>query len=83
MNMRPTFPDHIAEITKSASVKLTFGQPAYLLPTYSNHPLKQVQVSLVFWCFLECSRMTQQRFSAKLLFDNNQDNGFVKFKIDL
>lgn len=45
MNMRPPVPDHITEIAKPASVKLAFGQPTYLLPTYSNQPLKQVQVN--------------------------------------
>ncbi|CAG9533585.1 unnamed protein product [Cercopithifilaria johnstoni] len=44
VNIRPPVPDHIAEITKSAGVKLTFGQPAYMLPTYSSQPLKQVQI---------------------------------------
>uniref|UniRef100_A0A0R3S4E4 Cytoplasmic polyadenylation element-binding protein 3 n=1 Tax=Elaeophora elaphi TaxID=1147741 RepID=A0A0R3S4E4_9BILA len=44
MNIRPPVPDHIAEITKSAGVKLAFGQPAYMVPAYANHPLKQVQI---------------------------------------
>uniref|UniRef100_A0A8R1TPN9 Cytoplasmic polyadenylation element-binding protein 3 n=1 Tax=Onchocerca volvulus TaxID=6282 RepID=A0A8R1TPN9_ONCVO len=44
MNIRPQIPDRIAEITKPPSVKLTFGQPTFLLPTYPSHPLKQVRV---------------------------------------
>ncbi|VBB28061.1 unnamed protein product [Acanthocheilonema viteae] len=44
MNIQSPVPDHIAEITKPASMKLAFGQPTYMLPTYSNQPLKQVQV---------------------------------------
>ncbi|VDM07567.1 unnamed protein product [Wuchereria bancrofti] len=44
MNIRPPIPDHIAEITQPTSVKLAFRQPTYLLPTYSNQSLKQVQV---------------------------------------
>ncbi|KAK6107119.1 RNA recognition motif family protein [Brugia pahangi] len=44
MNIRPPIPDHIAEVAQPTNVKLAFRQPTYLLPTYSNHSLNQVQV---------------------------------------
>ncbi|EFO20716.1 cytoplasmic polyadenylation element binding protein 3 [Loa loa] len=44
MNIRPPIPEHITKIAKPPSVNLTFRQPTYLLPTYPNQPLKQVQV---------------------------------------